>query len=93
MLVEAEVRNQPFQLPVLILELLQTPQLANPKPAVHLLPAVKRLLEIPIRRMTSATGVPFPTASARRQSARPCTTISSFPGPCPKASQGRKTLP
>jgi hypothetical protein len=93
MLVEAEVRNQPVQLPVLILELLQAPQLANPEPAVHLLPAVERLLEIPIRRMTSATGVPV---SAYFSAKAICSSVYHdffISAPCPKASQGRKTLP
>ena len=58
MLVEAEVGDQLLQLPVLVLQLLQPTQFARPKPAVELLPAVKRLLRIPIRRSTSATGVP-----------------------------------
>jgi len=56
--VQTQVGNQLLQLPVLILELLQAPQFADTQTAVHLLPTVERLLRIPIRRMTSATGVP-----------------------------------
>ena len=58
MLVRTQVRDELPQLAVLILELLDPPQLADPQPAIHLLPAVERLLRHPIRRMTSATGVP-----------------------------------
>lgn len=58
MLVEAEVGDQLLQLAVLLLEPLQTPQLADTEPTVHLLPAAERLLGNPIRRITSATGVP-----------------------------------
>lgn len=44
MLVEAEVRNELLELAILVLELLQAPQLAHTKPAVQLLPAIKGLL-------------------------------------------------
>jgi hypothetical protein len=57
-LVQAEVSNQSLELPILILQLLETPQLANAQPAVQLLPPVKVCSEIPIRRITSATGAP-----------------------------------
>src|SRR4051812_19546320 len=47
MLVQAEVGDQLLQLAVLVLELLQPSQLPGAKPAVKLLPAVKRLLRNP----------------------------------------------
>ena len=47
MLVQAEVRDQLFQLPVFILKLLQTPQLADAKTAVHLLLTIECLLRNP----------------------------------------------
>jgi len=43
-LVQAQVGNQVFQLPVLVLKLLQAPQLADAEIAVHLLSTVERLL-------------------------------------------------
>ena len=43
-LVQTQVGNKLFQLPVFILKLFQTPQLCNAQAAVHLLPAVERLL-------------------------------------------------
>jgi len=57
-LVQAQVGDQLFQLPVLVLELLHPPQLADTQPAVHLLPAIERLLGNPDPAVTSATGVP-----------------------------------
>ena len=42
--------------------------------------------------MTSATGVPVSACFNAKQSARPCTWMSSVPASCPKASQGRKNL-
>ena len=47
MLVQAQVGDQLFELSVLILELLQAPQLANAETTVNLLPSVERLLRIP----------------------------------------------
>jgi hypothetical protein len=44
MLVQAQVGNELFELSVLILDLLQAPQLANAETALNLLPAVERLL-------------------------------------------------
>ena len=58
MLVQAEIGDQLLQLAVLVLELLQPTQLAGPETAIELLPPVNVCSEIPIRRMTSATGVP-----------------------------------
>jgi hypothetical protein len=58
MLVQAEISNQSFELPVLVLQLLEPSQLTNTQPAVKLLPAVKRLLRNPHPAITSATGVP-----------------------------------
>jgi len=57
-LVEAEIGDELLELAVLLLELPQTPQLARPKPAVELLPAIKLCSDTPIRRSTSATAVP-----------------------------------
>lgn len=47
MLVEAEVCNKLLELPVLILKLSQTSQLANTQPAVQFLPEVKCLFRNP----------------------------------------------
>lgn len=43
-LIQTEVRNQLFQLPVFIFKLLQTPQLSDAQTAVYLLPTIERLL-------------------------------------------------
>ncbi len=58
MLVQTQVRDQLLELAVLLLEQLQAPYLADAEAAINLLPAVERLLRDPIRRITSATGVP-----------------------------------
>jgi hypothetical protein len=57
-LVQTEVRHQLLELPILVLKLLKPAQFAYAKTTIKLLPAVKRLLRNPIRRSTSATGVP-----------------------------------
>lgn len=44
MLVQAQVRDELLQFAVLVLELLDPPQLADAQPAIHLLPAVECLL-------------------------------------------------
>ena len=44
MLVQAQVRDELLQLAVLVLELLDPPQLADAQPAIHLLPAIEGLL-------------------------------------------------
>jgi hypothetical protein len=56
--IEAEIGDKLRELAVLVLELLQPTQLAGAEPAIQLPPAVERLLRNPLRRMTSATGVP-----------------------------------
>lgn len=93
MLVQAQVRNQLFQLPVLVLELLHLPQLADAKPAVHFLSAVEGLLRYP-----------HPADHVGNRCARlrllQCKRNLLFcvprflhvPAPCPQASKGRKTL-
>ncbi len=57
-LVQAQARDQPLELAVLLLEQLPEPQFAKAKTAITLLQAIERLFRIPIRRITSATGVP-----------------------------------
>ena len=68
-LVEAQIGHKLLQLPVLVLKLLETTELDRPKLAEEFLPTVERLLRDPIRRSTSATGVPSPPASTQRRSA------------------------
>lgn len=58
MLVETEVCDQLLELAVLLLEQLQSAQLADAEPGVQRLPPVESLLRNPYRRMTSATDVP-----------------------------------
>lgn len=56
--VQAQIGDQLLQVVVLVLELLQPPQLAHAQPAIELLSAIECCSEIPIRRITSATAVP-----------------------------------
>ena len=90
-LVQAQVRDQLLELAVLVLELLQPPQLADAEPAVHLLPAVERLLRNPIRRITSATGVPVSACFNAKAICSWCTWTSSRPAPSSWCPHCRKT--
>jgi hypothetical protein len=88
-IVQAQVRDELLQLAVLVLELLDPPQLADAQPAIRLLPAVERLLRYP--HPTDDLGhrpCPSPPASAQTQSALPCTSASSCPSSLPAGFKG-----
>src|SRR5262245_2194751 len=74
-LVQAQLRDQPLEPSVLLLQLLELTHLVGLKPGVLLLPAIERLLRDPTRRITSATGRP---SSACFSTATICSTDNRF---------------
>ena len=93
MLVQAQIRDELLQFAVLVLELLDPPQLADAQPAIHLLPAVERLLRSP--QKTDDLGhrrAPFCPLQRKRNLLSRDLDLFKSQLPCPPASKRQKTL-